>query len=197
MIRNLVFDIGGVLLRFEHRRFFDTLRNACGVQSHKIQEAHEQAMADYYRGLINSEDFVRQFNANAASALGADDYSKLLFSHFTLNKPLIKMITDRLSGRFAVYFLSNLSEQGVEFLENARVDSIAEQAFFSCNFRTLKPEEQLYRIMLEQTAAAPEETVFIDNNQANLEPAIRLGMQTILFKDNNQLESDLRKLAHF
>lgn len=66
-------------------------------------------------------------------------------------------------------------------------------AFFSsCFLGVAKPHEAIYRVALEISQRAPEESVFIDDRPLNLECAARLGMRTILFQSAAQLERDLR-----
>lgn len=97
-----------------------------------------------------------------------------------------------------MYILSNNNPRNVPFLkENMGLDGTVKQAFYSCEYGTIKPEEKFFRILLEQTSVDTSETIFIDDRRENLDVAQSLGMHTILFSSNIQLEKDLRKLASF
>jgi len=68
----------------------------------------------------------------------------------------------------------------------------------SLNTKTKKPQLKIYKILikkLNKKHIPPKETVFIDNEQKNLVPADRLGIKTILFKNNKQLIKALRNLG--
>ena len=56
-----------------------------------------------------------------------------------------------------------------------------------------KPDERIYKILLEKTKVRAEETVFIDDKEQLLVPAKRIGYKTILFKDKQQLEGELKE----
>src|SRR5262249_32220986 len=66
------------------------------------------------------------------------------------------------------------------------------KAFFSsCFLGVRKPDEGIYRLALEVTQRRPEECLFIDDRELNLESARRLGMRTIHFQAAEQLRQAL------
>jgi putative hydrolase of the HAD superfamily len=66
------------------------------------------------------------------------------------------------------------------------------KAFFSsCYLGVRKPEEGIYKLALEVTQRTPEECLFIDDRELNLECARQLQMRTIHFQNAAQLRHDL------
>ena len=66
------------------------------------------------------------------------------------------------------------------------------KAFFSsCYLGVRKPDEGIYKLALEVTQRDPEESLFIDDRELNLECAKQLGMRTIHFQNAAQLRQDL------
>jgi putative hydrolase of the HAD superfamily len=66
------------------------------------------------------------------------------------------------------------------------------KAFFSsCYLGVRKPDEGIYKLALEVTQRSPDECLFIDDRELNLECAQQLRMRTIHFKDAPQLRRDL------
>ena len=57
----------------------------------------------------------------------------------------------------------------------------------SCDVGMRKPNPKIYKLILKKLKLKPSETIFIDNQKWNINPAKKLKMQTILFKDNKQL----------
>ena len=57
----------------------------------------------------------------------------------------------------------------------------------------MKPEERIYRIALQQLDVNPQEAIFIDDRQENIEGANNLGIHTILFETPQQLNEELKK----
>ena len=64
----------------------------------------------------------------------------------------------------------------------------------SCDVKVRKPNLKIYKIILEKLKFKPQEIIFIDNQEWNLKPAKKLGMKTVLFKDNKQTINDVKKL---
>jgi len=64
----------------------------------------------------------------------------------------------------------------------------------SCKEGLRKPDIRFYRLMIKRAKVSPETIVFIDDEEKMLIPAKKLGINTILFKNNKQLIKDLKKL---
>lgn len=62
---------------------------------------------------------------------------------------------------------------------------------WSYQLRMAKPEPAIYEHTLRQLGTRPEETLFVDDRQVNIEAAEALGMKGVLFTDVNQLRADL------
>ena len=63
---------------------------------------------------------------------------------------------------------------------------------WSYQLRMAKPDPAIYRYVLEQLGAKPEETLFLDDKQVNVDAAEALGMKAILFSTVDQLRADLK-----
>ncbi len=69
-------------------------------------------------------------------------------------------------------------------------------AFFSsCFLGVRKPDTAIYRLALQITQRAPEESVFIDDRLLNLECARQTGLRTMRYQNPVQLQDDLRHLG--
>ena len=65
----------------------------------------------------------------------------------------------------------------------------------SCDVGMRKPNPKIYKMLVKKAGLKSNEILFIDNRDWNLKPARKLGMKTILFKNNNQCIRDLKKLG--
>jgi len=65
--------------------------------------------------------------------------------------------------------------------------------FSSCFLGLRKPDEAIYRTVLQVTQCQPAECIFIDDREVNLECPRELGVATILFQDAAQLRRELRE----
>lgn len=65
----------------------------------------------------------------------------------------------------------------------------------SCEVGLAKPDPKIYKLLLKKIKLSPKEIVFIDDYQSCLDGAKKLGINTILFKNNRQLIKDLKKFG--
>ena len=69
-----------------------------------------------------------------------------------------------------------------------------EDGVFSHKIGVRKPNPKIYRCALDKAQIKPEEAVFVDDKQSALEPAKKMGMVTILFKNPEQLRQKLSEI---
>src|SRR3989344_7570890 len=65
----------------------------------------------------------------------------------------------------------------------------------SCDIGIRKPDLKIYRLLIKRIKLKPEEILFIDNQEWNIKPAKKLGIKTILYRNNKQLIGELKKNA--
>jgi len=65
----------------------------------------------------------------------------------------------------------------------------------SCDDGLKKPDEKAFELILQRLGVKPEESVFIDDKQENLDAAKKLGMKIALFENNKQFFSCLREMG--
>ncbi len=63
----------------------------------------------------------------------------------------------------------------------------------SCDVGIRKPDSNIYKITLKEIQLKPSQTIFVDNSHWNILPAQKLGMKTILFKNNKQFFKEIKK----
>ena len=65
----------------------------------------------------------------------------------------------------------------------------------SCDDKVKKPDEGAYTLILERLGVSPNECVFIDDKQENVDAAIKIGMAGIVFIDNGSFDHELENLG--
>ena len=88
--------------------------------------------------------------------------------------------------------LSNMGDTVLQAMERecdwlARFDVLV----WSYQLQMAKPDAAIYRYALEKLGTRPEETLFIDDRQENVEAAAALGMKAMIFTTVENLRSDL------
>ncbi len=96
------------------------------------------------------------------------------------------------------YPLALLSNSESSYLRNILIEKDLEKLFdvilISSEISVAKPDREMFEIALNKLGITPEEAVFIDDQQKNIEAAKALGIKGIRFQDLEQLKKDLSKL---
>ncbi len=126
------------------------------------------------------------------------DFKDYLFS---LSQPCAETLAvlERLA-QSKKYLLATLNNESLD-LNQYRIERFGLRKYFdvffsSCFLGVKKPDEAIYRLALRMTQRSPEECLFIDDRELNLECARNgVGMRTLHFQGPAQLRRELRELG--
>ena len=97
---------------------------------------------------------------------------------------------------YRIYILSNFSEKALrEAAPELDYIEKADGAVISCRVGLIKPDPEIYKYLLEKYDVVPEEAVFIDDTEKNIEAARRLGLNTILFTGKKDADEKLEDMG--
>ncbi|TFG25910.1 MAG: HAD family phosphatase, partial [Promethearchaeota archaeon] len=197
MIKNIIFDIGNVLLTFNPEEFIskytiDTLK----VKTFMINIIHSKTWLEMDRGLIsvNSAEiiFLRDYPA-------LKDLLELFFENwldiFLPIEKNIEIMKNLKQKGYKIYALSNFIKETYEFVIN-KFDffSFFDGSIISWKEKKIKPEIGIYKTLLNRYNLLAPECVFLDDYLKFIAPAERLGMHTIYVEPLTDLRQELRKL---
>lgn len=198
MIKNVIFDVGKVLVAFDWESVFAEL----GVMGSAVDIVADATVRspewnEFDRGVIPDEELLAAFIARAPQYEDKihafyDDLGRTIRQYdYTYG-----WIRGLMAAGYRTYLLSNFPDriyrQAEEELSFVRDVS---GAVFSYTVKTVKPEPEIYKILLERYRLMPEECVFIDDRPENLKTAHKLGMKTVLFTSYEQAVEALRGLG--
>ncbi len=185
MIKNVVFDIGRVLFDYQPEDVVAALLPNRQDQSFFVDYFHNALIWQK----LDAGDVTPEEAARCVSALHEDDvYSDVIeiIENFHLYLPPIEPIVDlyqSLLETHQVYLLTNFQDEPFDrlcsaypFLEKAA------GCVVSAREKCMKPDPKIYRILLEQYALIPEETLFIDDKSENIDTAVALGIHGVVHR---------------
>ena len=189
-----VFDLGGVLIDWNPRHLY-----------RKLFE-HEADMEDFLENICTTEwnqqqDAGRSF-AQACAALKLEHPSKAemidaWFERFDemIAGPItgtLDILSELRERNVSIYALSNWSAETFPFAQR-RFEFLQwfRAIFLSGEVRLVKPDPRIFRCFCETFALRPEQIVYIDDLQHNVEAARRIGMHGIRFSDPASLREEL------
>jgi putative hydrolase of the HAD superfamily len=188
------FDVGGVLLTngWDHEsRKFATQR--FNLDWNEFEPLHEKYADALDMGLISVNTYLEKVIFDKPR-----DFSKTDFYDFMKSRSIPNDGTINIAAQIAAqkkYLMSTLNNESTDLnlyrIEKFGLGSIFQTFLSSCFLGVKKPDPAIYIRALLVTNKRPQETIFIDDRQENLEVPEQLGMGVIHFKDPRQLASDL------
>ncbi len=91
-----------------------------------------------------------------------------------------------------MFCLSNMSVEFYDYLKDREVFSYFEGQIISALEHVIKPEKEIYEVLMNRYDVVPEESVFIDDLEPNIEAARQLGFHTVHFADKEKGMQELR-----
>lgn len=195
MIKSVVFDWGGVLIKNPCDTMFQYCADVLQVPIHEFQQICEGFVSDFQKGLISEE----QLWEAVCSELGCKKsaLSSLWEAAFTAsyveNTEMFLLASHLKKDGYRIGLLSNMEVPAMRFFHTQHY-TIFDITVFSCLEGTWKPEERIYRILLQRLGVQPEEVVFIDDKQEYITAAQKVGLNAILFKKYSQVHETLSLL---
>lgn len=190
MIKNIIFDIGGVLLEWNPSKFLKKLE----LPSHFTEVFDSLLWAMHDGGLLSREELIEKLPGHV---------DKDVFKHCAERiaqelEPIPEMIDLLHSLRrqgYKVFILSNMPEEmHQELLElHDFFDHPAGQVY-SYEVKAIKPQPQIYQALLTKYKLLPEESVFIDDRLDNVLAAERLKIKAIQCTSPEQVRNELQNL---
>lgn len=187
-IKNIVFDLGGVILTLERdeavRRFTSKgLKNAEAL----LDPYHQKGMfLAFEEGKISMEKFYDAVRKEAGTFI-ADEDMDWGWMGFLKELPAYKlqMLEDLRKQGYRLYLLSNtnpiIMKWGLSSAFSGDGKSLADyfdKLYLSYEMGVVKPHARIFEQMIEDSGMIPAETLFIDDGKANVEMGERLGFKT-------------------
>jgi putative hydrolase of the HAD superfamily len=200
MIKNVVFDIGNVFVNWSPP---EVIRRSFG---HAHDSAENRERINLLRSALwlrlNRGELTRaeaELAYRAEHGLTEREAADLLF-HAIHHQELIdgtEAIARRLQAAgFRLFALTDNVHEIVAHLKTRfQFWELFEGAVVSAEIGMLKPHEGIFRHLVETFGLEPSETVFLDDVQANVDGAKRIGLQARLFTSPEQCERDLQAMG--
>lgn len=117
------------------------------------------------------------------------------YNYFEPVRETFNLVT-RLKKRYRVVLITNTLREWFGFWKDRfSLDEVFDVILTSFEEKVAKNGKEIYLVALRRLKVKPEECVFVDDKEENLETARKLGMNVILFKNPGQLERELKKLS--
>jgi putative hydrolase of the HAD superfamily len=200
MIKNIIFDLGNVLISFRPSEYFDKQNYPENIKARilsDIFESKEWAMLD--KGELSTSEVIDAIALK--SSLKKEEIAYIFNRRTDLMYPLdqnVRLLPELKKQGFRLYFLSNFPadifeeiRSGYYFFRYFDGGIISGEAKFS------KPDSRIYEILLENYSLIPEESLFIDDLERNVKAAESVGMKGLVTYGSQEISKEIKKALDF
>ena len=196
-IKNIIFDLGGVLIdwnpRYLYRKVFHNevemeyfLEKICNPEWNLKQDAG-RSFDEATNALVNKfpqyEKEIKEYFSN---------WTKMIGGAIEENVALIEDLKDK----YRLFGLTNWSAETFPIVLNQYpFFKEFEGIVVSGTEKIVKPDAQIYHLLLTRYGLIANESLFIDDNLENINAADKLGFKTIHLEENVNLKSELQKFV--
>lgn len=197
-IRNIIFDLGGVVLNIDPQLTVDAFHNLGWKDFYEDdnQSLSKELFFNLEKGNSSPEVFrdnVRKMIVNQKD----DNEIDLAWTAMILDIPADRVrYLEELKKNYKLYLLSNTNEiHRIKFHKNFETDfgysfyDLFERNFYSHEMGMRKPNPQIYLQALKEANLVPEETLFIDDMEENIDAAKTTGMKVLHIQPGTLMEN--------
>jgi 2-haloacid dehalogenase len=197
MIKNIVFDFGGVLVDWNPRYLYYPYFNG------------DKGKAEWFLGNVCTYKWNIQMDGGKPFSQGVAEltaehpqwaeaigvyhtrWNEMIGGEVEGTASLVRRLKE---AGYKVYGLTNWSMETYPMIRDRyEVFSLFDGVVVSGEEFLLKPDEKIYRCLLERYSLKAEESVFLDDNADNVAGAEAVGMEAICFESAAQAEQQLKQ----
>lgn len=183
MTRAYVFDIGGVLIGLDLKACIKAFQERLGFAriTELLDPYHQKGIyGELEAGTLSADDFRAKILSESRPGARPEEVDACMADLLTGMDPRTVAAVKALVGRYPLYLLSNNNPISMarcrEILGENGLGEAFQAEFISSEMKLMKPSAAFYLEVIRRIGLPAQEIVFIDDNRANVEGAIAVGI---------------------
>lgn len=198
-MKNLVFDMGNVLIEWNSEKILQAITDDRKLQNLLRKEVFETGLwVQTDEGVKTREEMIEIVTAKIGEEYRNEitQLSRYWYKYVDVYTKVQDRIIELSKNDYNIYILSNTAYTFYDLVKEGYlpVTSIAKGIVLSCEERVLKPNEKIYNILLERYNLDPHNTMFFDDLPENIWGAARCGINGFVVENESELLTYLDKL---
>ena len=181
MIRNIIFDIGNVILNFDYQKVLNEYTSDKNKQEFIDKNIfHSPEWLGY--GLIDTGYVTREQAISMVQDRTNHTNDELIYDFWTkynnyayVDNNVINLIKKLKQNNYKIYLLSNINPYTYEKVKESGLFEIVDGYVLSYLEHQIKPYDAIYKTLIDRYNINPNESIFIDDNARNIETGNKLG----------------------
>lgn len=174
MIKNIVFDLGNVILKDKPSEVLNNIKinnEECEI----IKNTFFSNWDELDLGNVTIEEHLENCNM----PINIEEFKEILIEYYkyrAFNEEVVKLMKELKKNNYKIYILSNNNKQAYEYLLKLPIFKCVDGWVVSCDYHIIKPNKKLYEMLFDTYNLNPAESFFIDDKKENIHMARILGM---------------------
>ena len=195
MIRNVIFDLGNVLISFRPAEYLDTKEYPEEIKATILNDIFH---AGEWSQLDNGDITVAEAISSIAerSSLTKEEIAHIFNLRTDLMVPLnqnVDLLPELKKNGYRLYFLSNFPVDIFHEIKSGYYFfNYFDGGVISAEVRFSKPDSRIYEILLEKYSLIPEECLFIDDLEINVKSARLIGMKGLVTHGSHEISEEVK-----
>lgn len=197
-IKNIIFDLGGVLLDIDYQRTIDAFKEL-GIENFEKMFSQFKADELFERletGKIGENEFYSAIKKRTSSSI-SDKEIESAWNALLLNFRMESLeYLEKLSAKYKLCLLSNTNSIHLKCFNRLftkqtgkpSLDAYFSKSWYSNEVGLRKPEREIFNFVLQDENLNADETLFIDDTLINIDAAQKLGFKTHLLLRGEKIE---------
>ena len=196
MVKNILFDLGGILYHISYQKTIDAftklgIKNASQIYN---QQSQSQLFSLFETGKIDESEFLndlQKINPNIPQKDLKIAWNSMLIG---MPKQYINLLNE-LKNNYRLFLLSNANSTHIDYVKKDlkislginSIESYFEKAYFSHEIGMRKPHPETFDWVLNDAKIKAKETLFIEDTLQHIEGAKSIGLKTLHLKTNEAI----------
>lgn len=191
MIKNIIFDFGNVIGRFDYMEAVQHFTKDPNEQefliNNVINSPYWIGLGLLDSGLISYDSVVKLINDSTNNKYSdlVDKFVNGYYKYITISDEITNLIKKIKDLGYNLYILSNTSKEVVDYFKDYEIFKYFDGFTLSYKINMLKPNIGIYKNLLNTYNLNPNESLFIDDREDNIATAISLGINGFNVRKDN------------
>jgi len=194
-IKAIIFDFGEVIIQYPPFTLRKEIAKFLELDFEVVNKEIDRINPDFVRGRINEKEFWKKLSSDLNINVSERDKKNFITDEFSqdarLKKDVEEIVIALKNSGYKVGIISNILEPHAKYSKAQNWFKHFSPVILSCEVGLAKPDERIYKLMVENLRLKANECIYIDDREVNLKPAEKIRMKTILFQNTNQLRKEL------
>lgn len=194
----MIFDVGGVLIDFDHMLICSKLAAKCGLSPGTVYAKifTSGIEAAYDTGALSTDEFLSAVCETLSLNMPRAELGEIWCAIFSEKKDVTQIVR-ALAGKTRLMLLSNTNELHFEYAKKAFpvLDGLFKEQFLSYKLRLRKPDPAIYKKAVQLSGLCAERLFYIDDRQDYVDASKNAGLPAARFIGADELKALLKTLG--